>query len=69
MGVTTVVCNTHKKVSCPFNFFLIQVAAEYYYSALQSLEEGNFILLAYSRKVPISESEQEKEKNKVNQKT
>lgn len=50
-------------------FFLIQVAAEYYYSALQSLEEGNFILLAYSRKVPISESEQEKEQNKVNQKT
>lgn len=50
-------------------FFLVQVAAEYYYSALQSLEEGNFILLAYSRKVPRSESEQEKEQNKANQKT
>lgn len=50
-------------------FFLIQVAAEYYYSALQSLEERNFILLAYSRKVPRSESEQEKEQNKANQKT
>lgn len=65
------VYNTHKKVLCPFNlyFFLVQVAAEYYYSALQSLEEGNFILLAYSRKVPRSESEQEKEQNKANQKT
>lgn len=54
---------------CALLIFFVQVAAGYYYSALQSLEERNFILLAYSRKGPRSESELEKEQNKANQTT
>lgn len=46
---------------CDLFIFFVQVASEYYFSDLQSLKEENFILLAYSRKVPRSESELERE--------